>query len=64
MASLELGELDDLVEAAATSCALQPEERAVEVDVLAAGQLGVDAGADLDERADPAHVDRRPRSGT
>ena len=30
------------------------QDRAVEVDVLAAGQLGVEAGADLQQAADPA----------
>src|SRR3712207_8569835 len=30
------------------------EDGAVEVDVLAAGQLGVEAGADLQQAADPA----------
>ena len=31
-----------------------PEDRAVQVDVLAAGQLGVEAGADLEQAADAA----------
>ena len=30
------------------------EDRAVQVDVLPAGQLGMEAGADLEQRADPA----------
>ena len=30
------------------------EDGAVEEDVLAAGQLGVEAGADLEQRPDPA----------
>ena len=36
-----------------------PEDRAVQVDVLAAGQLGVEAGADLEQAADAA-ADLRP----
>src|SRR5439155_16909122 len=32
----------------------QPQDRAVQEDVLAPGQLGVDARLDLDERSDPA----------
>ena len=31
-----------------------PEDRAVQVDVLAAGQLGVKPGADLEQAADAA----------
>ena len=31
-----------------------PEDRAVEEDVLAAGQLGVEAGADLEQAGDAA----------
>ena len=30
-----------------------PEDRAVEVDVLATGEIGVEAGADLDQPGDP-----------
>ena len=33
--------------------ALHAEDRAVQKDVLAAGQLGMEAGADLEQRADP-----------
>ena len=51
---LDLGEGDDLVELAGDLGLPHPEDRAVEVDVLAAGQLGVEAGADLQERGDPA----------
>ena len=64
MAPLELGERDDLVEAPSDVAAGQAEQRAVQEDVLAAGQLGVDPGADLDQRADPAgDLDRARRSG-
>ena len=48
------GELDDLVEAAADVVSRQPEDPAVEHHVLAAGQLRVHAGADLDQGTDPA----------
>ena len=51
---LELGERDDLVEALADLRALQPVDRAVQEDVLAAGEVGVEAGAELEQRADPA----------
>ena len=60
---LELRERDDLVEALADVRALQPEDRAVEVDVLAAGEVGMEAGAELEQRADPAaDVDAALRS--
>ncbi len=56
--ALDLGELDDLVELAAHLGAAHPEDRAVEVDVLATAQLRVEAGADLEQAADPAaHCD-------
>ena len=51
---LELRERDDLVEALADVRALQPEDRAVEEDVLASGEVGMEAGAELEQRADPA----------
>ncbi len=54
----EPGELHDVVEAAGHLAAAQAEQRAEQVDVLPAGQVRVDAGPDLDQRADPAaHVD-------
>src|SRR5262249_3857250 len=52
--SLDLGELDDLVEAAADLGSVHAEDRAVEEDVLPAGQLGMEARSDLEERADAA----------
>ena len=51
---LDLGELDDLVELRVDLAPPHAEDRAVQVDVLAAGQLGVEAGADLEQRADAA----------
>ena len=60
---LEPGELDDLVEAARDLALGEPEDRAVQEDVLAAAQLRVEAGAELEERRDTtAHV-TPPRSG-
>ena len=50
----ELAELDDLVEALLDAGGLDAEEGAGQADVLAAGQLGVEAGLDLDQRADIA----------
>ena len=47
---LELGETDDVVEAAGDLAAAQAEHHAVDVDVLASGDLRVEAGAELDER--------------
>ena len=57
MKSLELGEGDDVVEAAvdARVCDM-PRIDAVEVDVLAAGEIGVEAGAQLEQRGDPARA--------
>ena len=51
---LDFGEGDDLVELAVDLGALHAEDRAVEIDVLAAGELGMEAGADLEQRADAA----------
>jgi hypothetical protein len=50
---LDAGELDDRVELALDLGAAHAQDRAVQVDVLAAGQLRVEAGADLEQRADP-----------
>ena len=54
MNALDLGEGDDLVELARDLRAPHPEDRAVQVDVLAPGQLGVEAGADFEQAADAA----------
>ena len=51
---LELGEGDDLVEALADLRALEAVDRAVQEDVLAPAEVGVEAGAELEQRADPA----------
>ena len=51
---LDPGEADDLVEAPAYLRAPHTEHRAHQVDVLPAGQLGMDAGADVEQRADAA----------
>ena len=51
---LELGEGDDLVEALADVLPPQALDRPVQVDVLAAAEVGVEAGAELQQRADPA----------
>ena len=47
---LELGKRDDLVEAVGDLALGEPEHHAVDEDVLAAGDLGMKAGAQLDER--------------
>ena len=62
--ALDLGERDDLVESALDLGAPHAEDRAVEVDVLAAGELGVKAGADLEQRADTARETARPSVGS
>ena len=51
---LHLRELDDLVEAVPDLLVGQAEHDAVDEDVLAAGDLGVEAGAQLDQRRDAA----------
>ena len=47
---LELGEFDDLVESAADLLARQPEQRPVQEDVVAPGQLGLEPCAELQHR--------------
>ena len=49
---LDAGEVDDLVELPRDLAALHAEDRAVQEDVLAPGQLRVEAGADLEQAAD------------
>ena len=51
---LDVGEADDGVELAIDLLARQAEQAGAEVDVLAAGQLGMKAGAELDQRHDVA----------
>src|SRR5262249_18758269 len=55
---LELRERHDRVELGADLGAAHAKDRAVEVDVLPPGQIGVEAGADLDQRRQPA-LDRQ-----
>ena len=61
---LELGEADDLVHPLAHVRPRQPVDGAVQEDVLAAGEVRVEARAELEQRADrPADLDpaaRRP----
>src|SRR5205807_6188671 len=51
---LDLGERDDLVELRLDLAPPHPEHRAVQVDVVAARELRVETGADLEQRADGA----------
>src|SRR4029453_18218529 len=51
---LELGEGDDVVEVALGLAAAQAEDGRVQVDVLAAGELAVEAGPQLQQGGDPA----------
>ena len=50
---LDAGELDDLRELALDLPPLHPEHRAVQEDVLAAGELGMEAGSHLQQASDP-----------
>ena len=50
----DVRELDDLVEATLDLLALHVEDRAVQEDVLAPGQLRMEARTDLEEGPDPA----------
>src|SRR5579863_8242638 len=52
--SFDFGEGDDLVELAGDLAASHAEDGAVEEDVLAAGELVMEAGADFEEAADAA----------
>ena len=52
--ALDAGERHHLVEAAGDLGALHAQDGAVEVNVLAAGQLRVEAGADFEQAADPS----------
>src|SRR4051812_12930919 len=59
---LESRERDDLVELLADGRAWEAVNRAVEVDVLAASHVGMEAGAELQQRADAAsHGDAAAR---
>ncbi len=57
---LHLGKGHDLVELARDLRALHPQDRAVQIDVLAAGELGMEAGADLQQRPNAAADLRAP----
>ena len=51
---LDTRELDDLAKLLLDLAPLHAEDRAVQVDVLAPGQLGVEAGSDLEQAPDAA----------
>ena len=59
--ALELGERDDVVVHRVDLGPREAEQGAVEVDVLAPGELGVEADAELDEGHEPAVDARRGR---
>src|SRR5262245_25124000 len=50
----DLGEGDDVVEPALDLAPLHPEDGAIQIDVLPASELRVEAGADLQQAADAA----------
>ncbi len=52
--ALELREGDDLLHVPADVVALEAEDGAVQVDVLASGEFGMEAGAELEQRAHAA----------
>src|SRR5262249_39688898 len=52
--ALHLGEVDDLVELASDLAAFHAKDGAVEIDILAAAEFAVEAGADFEQAADPA----------
>ena len=60
--TLYLGERHDGVELAGDVGPLHAQDGAVEVDVVAAGQLGMEAGADLEQRPQAA-ADTGPAAG-
>ena len=60
---LELGEGDDLVETAFEVVLRHAEERAVEEDVLAAGEILLETRAQLEEGRDPLDPRDRARGG-
>ncbi len=60
--ALELAELDNLVEPAVDLLLPEPVDRGAEVDVVAAGEVLVEAGAELEQRADPTRRRRGSRS--
>jgi hypothetical protein len=56
----DAAELDDVVELRVDLAALHAEDRAVQIRVLTARELRVEAGADLEDAADAAADRRRP----
>src|SRR5262249_28330344 len=50
---LELRELDDLVQVLVDVAPFEAVDGGVQIDVLDTGEVGVEARADLDQRADP-----------
>jgi hypothetical protein len=59
----DAAELDDVVQAGGDLPAAQPEDRPVEEDVLAPGELGVEPGAELEHGRHPAVRGDGARSG-
>ena len=51
---VDLGEINNLVEFAGDLGALHAEDGAIQEDILAPGQFGMEAGADLEQRTDAA----------
>ena len=61
---LDLGKSDDLVELLADLRPRHAEDRAVEIDILAAGQFRVKAGADFQQAGHAAVIVTRPAVGS
>ena len=60
---VDLGEVDDRVEAPADVLLGEAEDDAVDVDILAAGELRMESRAELDEGGDAALRDDAPGVG-
>ena len=58
--ALELRKGDDLLHVPPDRVALEAENGPVQIDVLASGELGVEAGAELEQRSDSALHGNRP----
>jgi hypothetical protein len=48
------GEIDDIAELGLDFCLLHPKDRAIQVDVFSAGELGMESGSDLQQAGDMA----------
>ncbi len=61
--ALDAGEVDDRVELPGDLAALHAQDGAVQVDVLASGELGVESGSDLEQAPDATSDPHLARAG-